>query len=78
MLFSDCYACYNCLYVLRYADKKDFLLTYTNVPCWEVPELIVDAMDREQTRQVLMEVNMHFNFCLLYYIMEIQPNFLSK
>ncbi|KAJ8985906.1 hypothetical protein NQ317_010663 [Molorchus minor] len=41
--------------VLRhtYADKKDNLLCYCNIPCYEVPELIVDAMEADTYHKVM-------------------------
>ncbi|XP_019880118.1 NADH dehydrogenase [ubiquinone] 1 alpha subcomplex subunit 10, mitochondrial [Aethina tumida] len=39
----------------RYADDKNLLLSYFNIPCFEVPELVVGPEDADTYYQVLFE-----------------------
>ncbi|XP_023016004.2 NADH dehydrogenase (ubiquinone) subunit ND-42 [Leptinotarsa decemlineata] len=39
----------------KYADKKEKLMNYCNVPCYEVPELIVEALDAGKYYRLLEE-----------------------
>lgn len=36
-----------------YADKKDVVMSFCAIPCLEVPELVVDAMDADQFHKVM-------------------------
>lgn len=39
-------------YIFRYAVKKAFLLCYLNVPCFNVPELVIGAEDEDAARKI--------------------------
>ncbi|CAH1105368.1 unnamed protein product [Psylliodes chrysocephalus] len=39
----------------KYADKKEILMNYCNIPCFEVPELVVDAEDANTYHNVIEE-----------------------
>ncbi|XP_018577620.1 NADH dehydrogenase [ubiquinone] 1 alpha subcomplex subunit 10, mitochondrial [Anoplophora glabripennis] len=39
----------------KYADQKDSILNYCNVPCYEVPELIVEALEADTYHKVMAE-----------------------
>lgn len=37
--------CFLIFLIFRYSDQKDFLMTYLNVPRFDVPEVLIDADD---------------------------------
>lgn len=45
------------LFVCRYADNKNFLLTYLNVPLFDIPEYIIPGEDVEVRDKVLEAVS---------------------
>ncbi|KAG5882119.1 hypothetical protein JTB14_016882 [Gonioctena quinquepunctata] len=39
----------------KYSDKKDNVMNYCNIPCYEVPELVIEAEDAETYYKIMNE-----------------------
>lgn len=48
----------------RYADRKNFLLTFLNVPLYDVPEMIIPGEDAFVSKQVYEAVS-DFNVAVI-------------